>query len=373
MEGILDKLRLLKYEEGFCLARRPAWPFLTPTYFAFPPASAKTKSEQFQYFVGLAFWLLSLAGGKQVLAPAQLEDPIQTCTQLLQHCRGLGFAAPEFPVTKLRQGQGEAVCAVLRGLLDVAFERSKVTLEPALYPKDKPLSEEVQDFASLALQEEEEEGEGEGLSAGEEDNYVSSKGAYNLDSRGVGDGLGQVASQTTTQINPASWKIELERLAPQLKLTIPESKEWRSHLGNIHRHLAAIRETLPECEGQLDHLQRDMSEAMNKISSRESFVKDHFDPFIHEYRTAREQLEEAQSRSSKGHGAISELTAVLSSISKELDNVRRAKDEHEGSISDTSPLVKIKKAIAQIQEEITGMRVRIGVVEHAATRAPQAV
>ena len=72
--------------------------------------------------------------------------------------------------------------------------------------------------------------------------------------------------------------------------------------------------------------------------------------------TAREQLEEAQSRSSKGHGAISELTAVLSSISKELDNVRRAKDEHEGSISDTSPLVKIKKAIAQIQEEIRKAR-----------------
>ena len=369
MEAILDKLRLLKYEEGFCLARRPAWPFLTPTYFAFPPATTKTKAEQFQYFVGLAFWLLSLAGGKQVLAPAQLEDPIQTCTQLLQHCRGLGFAAPEFPVTKLRQGHGEAVCAVLKALLDVAFERSKIALEPALYPKDKPLSEEVQDFASLALQEEEEEG----LSAGEEENYVSGKGAYDLDPRGVGAGPGQAAAPATTQINPASWKIELERLAPQLKLTIPESKEWRSHLGSIHRHLAAIRDTLPECQGQLDHLQKDMSEAMNKISSRESFVKDHFDPFIHEYRTARKQLEEAQTRSSKGHGAISELTAVLSSISKELDNVRRAKDEHEGSISDTSPLVKIKKAIAQIQEEITGMRVRIGVVEHAATRAHQAV
>ena len=369
MEVILDKLRLLKYEEGFCLARRPAWPFLTPTYFAFPPATAKTKAEQFQYFVGLAFWLLSLAGGKQVLAPAQLEDPIQTCTQLLQHCRGLGFAAPEFPVTKLRQGHGKAVCAVLRGLLDVAFERSKVLLEPALYPKDKPLSEEVQDFASLALKGEEEEG----LSAGEEENYVSGKGSYDLDPRGAGAGPGQAAAPTTTRINPASWKIELERLAPQLKLTIPESKEWRSHLGSIHRHLAAIQDTLPECQGQLDHLQKDMSEAMNKISSRESFVKDHFDLFIHEYRTAREQLEEAQSRSSKGHGAISELTAVLSSISKELDNVRRAKDEHEGSISDTSPLVKIKKAIAQIQEEITGMRVRIRVVEHAATRAHQAV
>ena len=44
----------------------------------------------------------------------------------------------------------------------------------------------------------------------------------------------------TTQIDPAVWKVELERLAPKLKLTIAEGKEWRSHLAKTRQHLAPV-------------------------------------------------------------------------------------------------------------------------------------
>ena len=54
MEEILEKLKMLDYEEHF-KSFRP----LTHTYFAMPSANP---NEQFYYFTSLVSWLLSLLG-----------------------------------------------------------------------------------------------------------------------------------------------------------------------------------------------------------------------------------------------------------------------------------------------------------------------
>ena len=174
----------------------------------------------------------------------------------------------------------------------------------------------------------------------------------------------------TTQIDPAVWKVELERLAPKLKLTIAEGKEWRSHLAKTQQHLATVTVIHPDCKAKLDSFGKSLAGAIDKIKSREGFINDHFDPFTHEYHQARDELEKVQERCNTGHSRVAELSNELSAISKELDSVRRAKEGHESSISDTSPLVKVKSAISQIQSELVSMRVRIGVVEHAIHRTP---
>ncbi len=39
------------------------------------------------------------------------------------------------------------------------------------------------------------------------------------------------------QVDPTLWKIELERVAPKLRITIAaDSKDWRSHLDEAHQH-----------------------------------------------------------------------------------------------------------------------------------------
>lgn len=38
-------------------------------------------------------------------------------------------------------------------------------------------------------------------------------------------------------MDPTLWKIELERVAPKLRITIAaDSKDWRSHLDEAHQH-----------------------------------------------------------------------------------------------------------------------------------------
>ena len=51
-------------------------------------------------------------------------------------------------------------------------------------------------------------------------------------------------------------------------------------------------------------------------------------------------------------------------MSDELETVKARMDERGNSMTDTSPLIKIKNAIQTVQSELTELSVRIGVVEH---------
>ena len=121
MDNIVDKLKLLDYERDFCKQKRPPFVPLTRTYFAYPPPS-NNQNEQFFYFTSLTAWLLGIAG-RNFQAPAQFDDPNAACSNIIMELKDVGFATPNFPPTKLKQGHGEAVCGVLDNLLDLVLER----------------------------------------------------------------------------------------------------------------------------------------------------------------------------------------------------------------------------------------------------------
>jgi estrogen-related receptor beta like 1 len=51
-------------------------------------------------------------------------------------------------------------------------------------------------------------------------------------------------------------------------------------------------------------------------------------------------------------------------VSDELENVKSRMDERGNSMTDTSPLIKIKSALTQLRSEAKTMEIRIGVVNH---------
>ena len=104
MEEILEKLKMLDYEEHF-KSFRP----LTHTYFAMANANP---NEQFYYFTSLVSWLLSLLG-QEWKAPSQLDDPNSAVASLYAMLQQIG-APTTFGAMKLKSGCGEAVCSVLK-------------------------------------------------------------------------------------------------------------------------------------------------------------------------------------------------------------------------------------------------------------------
>lgn len=369
MENILEKLKLLGYEQNFCKRKRPHFAPLTRTYFTAPPLS-NNQNEQFFYFTSLVSWLLGLAG-RNFAPPAQFEDPNIACNNILIELKEIGFATPNFPATKLNRGHGEAVCGVLDNILSLALERQgfayrKPVHQPDNYREDADVDEMPGDNNAVIC------GEGAGDIIGgvdedeEEEAYLE----------GLRDGqLKKTAEEIEesrvleSNVDPAKWKLELERVAPHLKVTITaDNKDWRAHLEAAHQHLETITTSFPETKSQLDRVSAEVSEALEKIRARETFVNNEVGHLTVQYRNTREQLLDKQESYNKSTENVAELSNELAHINNLLETVKASTAGHNDNISDTSPLVKIKEAMSQLKGELKNMELQIGVVRHSVLR-----
>lgn len=183
---------------------------------------------------------------------------------------------------------------------------------------------------------------------------------------GVGGGEDPMdSSMMESKVDPVAWKMELERVAPQLKVVLnANSKEWRSHLDMATNLDKEIASDLPAMKDALNRIMEEVAEAVEKISGREKIINQNFDHLVGDYRKVQEALHQKQDDYDKNSGAISSLTNELATISEELDSVKSQMDNRGNTMLDTSPLVDIKKAMTRIKAEVKQMELRIGAVEH---------
>ena len=64
-----------------------------------------------------------------------------------------------------------------------------------------------------------------------------------------------------------------------------------------------------------------------------------------------------------------ERSRLLSNITDELEMVKNEMEDRGSSMTDGSPLVNIRKNLARVKQELLGMDVRIGVLEHTVMQA----
>ena len=63
-------------------------------------------------------------------------------------------------------------------------------------------------------------------------------------------------------------------------------------------------------------------------------------------------------------GGVVERSRQLAQLTDELESVKQELEERGTSMTDGTPLVNIRKALNRVRQEVQGMDVRIGVVEH---------
>ena len=125
-----------------------------------------------------------------------------------------------------------------------------------------------------------------------------------------------------------------------------------------------IGEDLPKTQQTLSHIVEEVGDAIEKIQGRERVVNQNFDHMIAEYRKVKEALIAHQEKYDGNSGTITKLTNELSEISEELADIKGQMDSRGNSMTDTSPLILIKKALSRIKNEVKQMDLRIGAVEH---------
>ncbi|XP_040477134.1 intraflagellar transport protein 57 homolog isoform X2 [Ursus maritimus] len=291
MEDLVEKLKLLHYEEE--LLRKNNLKPPSRHYFALPT----NPGEQFYMFCTLAAWLINKAG-RPFEQPQEYDDPNATISNILSELRSFGRTA-DFPPSKLKSGYGEHVCYVLDCLAEEALKYIGFTWKRPTYPVEELEEETVpEDDAELTLNKVDEEFVEE--ETDNEENFIDlnilKSQTYRLD-------MNESAKQEDileSTTDAAEWSLEVERVLPQLKVTIrTDNKDWRIHVDQMHQHKSGIESALKETK-----------------------------------------------------------------VTEELEKVKQEMEEKGSSMTDGAPLVKIKQSLTKLKQETVQMDIRIGVVEH---------
>ncbi|XP_053981043.1 intraflagellar transport protein 57 homolog [Hylaeus volcanicus] len=357
MEDLLEKLKLLNYDTEFLSEFKIK--AINRNYFVMQT----NPGEQFYTFTSLAAWLVRKAG-RSFEPPQESDDPNSTIAIILDHLRDLNVSV-EFPPNKLKQGSGEHAIYVLDNLADEALKIQKFQWKKVEIPPDEPSNEpEIEeDDAELILEKVEEEMMAEYDEEDEDvlhvDDITKLYGQNFNESQKLDDIL-------QSKTNREEWQLELERVLPQLKVTVKtDSRDWRSHIDQMKQFHTNISTNLTGTKSQLDKLHIDISNTLDKIKTRESYLNRQLEPILKEYQTLQEELSKIKEQYRDVSGGVTERTRVFNKMSEELEHVKKEMDERGSSMTDGTPLINIKKTITKMKNEISEMNVRIGVLEYS--------
>jgi len=333
MEGVVEKLKLLGYEEAFCRASQPVKKPLHRLSFVMPHASPQDQTQAYYYMVDLVLWLLRICGLGASPEPALDDNPAQVLAAIQASLRNGGFSSTGLTLQKMQQAWGDAVCGLLDALTDLAIETAKIKLEQPIRG-----AEEGGDEVEVVEEEESDDADvvdvvGHGL----EDSFDGELALPALGGTGGLPGLGKKqeapgpdreerAILTARNVDAERWRAEVERQAPKLRLTT-DARDWRSHVDQAAGHAGEMSKALPESRALLDRLHQRLAEELDKLATRERNVNDTFEALRGEYRAARQGLDTTRQRYNLSADEVARLTNELQRCEAEVrdfDNDQRA-------------------------------------------------
>lgn len=355
-DEVVDMLMLLDYEVKFCnMEMRP----LSRTYFAIP---APNSAQQFKYFTQLLVWLLKTRDPRWEATWDEYDDPNTLMTNLMVVLKDANIQVNAVPA-KLKTGCGDSVCQVLHSTLKEVLRQTRFEWGAPEYP-DEDMADEahVDSDAEIHSVDEEDmpaDGEEDDLMYQEDD--VKKKGGYDSDDD---------HAVLDSKIDPKQWLLEVERVAPKLKIQMPnDSKEWRNHLQQTRSYKQVIETQFPTAKVQLEKLSTNLSSALDKIKGKEAFINTQFDQRALDYRQQQEELTQVQSQYTHSNEVVMNLQIELKNIQEELEVVKTDMEERSSTVTDTAPIVKMKDAFKKLRTDTRQLEVRIGVVSHTLMQA----
>ncbi|XP_070775645.1 intraflagellar transport protein 57 homolog isoform X2 [Enoplosus armatus] len=359
MECLLEKLKVLNYEEE--VLAKHNMKNLSRHYFVSSPYLAFNSGEQFYMFTIIAAWLIN-AAGRPFTEPQEYDEPNATVSNILAELRAFGVKV-DFPPSKLKSGSGEHVCFVLDRLAEEALRRRGFSFKRPNYPTETTEEESViEDDAELTLSKVEEEMIEE--PDDEEENVMDLEALKLRTTHTEAEPSSKPDEILVSTVDAAEWNLEVERVLPQLKVTIrTDNKDWRIHVDQMHQHRDGIKSSLKEAKSYLDKLQEDIGKTLEKVSSREKYINNQLEHLIQEYRGAQAKLSEAKERYQQASGGVTQRTRVLAELLLRINTCHHVAktfiqsalqfafhshtlmaDHENGSIQTTTPTCKWRKS-----------------------------
>lgn len=179
-------------------------------------------------------------------------------------------------------------------------------------------------------------------------------------------------SRLDSSVDPVVWSQEVDRVVPQLRLTIRSSDQkvdWRLHLAQLNHNRRQLIDHLEGTKSSLHKMVSSISKDMEKVASREKYIQDQFEPLINEYISIKKRLEELNESYKIASSGVTSKSKILSDISDELESIKAEMEERGSTMTDGAPLVSLRKGLANLRSEVTSLDIRIGVAAHTILQA----
>lgn len=366
MNALSNKLKLLNYEDEY-LIRWKMKP-LSKHYFALSTNSG----EQFHSFMILSAWLIQQAGGN-FDKPGEFDDPNTVVSGVMNTLRKNGYEV-NFGVNKLKSGSGEQVIYTLNKLADEALQNKRFSWKDPDYPQennddDEDKNNDEMDEAELDLNKIEED-----MLRFTNDDIDEDENILNMEALSQMNNITNLNKNVPeirheeileSKTDATEWKLEVERVLPQLKVTIKsDHKDWRTHIEQMHTYQDSIDDSLKDTKSYFEKLYDEISKTLEKINSREKYINSQLEEPMQAFRNYQDRLAEIKETYKTRSTGINERTQMLSQVTNDLQRIKEEMEEAGQSMTDGSPLIKIKKAMENIKVDMKNMDVRIGVLEH---------
>ncbi|KAE9418023.1 hypothetical protein Angca_008195, partial [Angiostrongylus cantonensis] len=356
-EDLVDKLKLLNYEEGF-LKMNTAFKPVHRHYFV----NSTNVGEQYFMFTSLAAWLIRIAGNEAYEMPQESHDPNATVAGIMAYLRANDVSV-EFSANKLKSGAGEAVLFVLDTLADAALIHVNFHWEKMIPPEreedDIAVDQDEDDNSSSEIAEEDYIDEDEGVYV---DDWFSIAICYFQDN--------PKQAILHSDIDAQAWRKEVERVTPFLKIVIrQDAKDWRMHLEQMTNLQQKITELIGSVTPKLELVTNEVEKSLERIESRERTLNQQLSVWLSRYKEAKDARAEVRERYKAAFVGVSERTAALQRISEDIDQIKMQIEEQGAKTSDGAPIMKVRQALLKIEEDIQRMNVQIGVLEQSLMQA----
>nr|CCA14836.1 Intraflagellar Transport Protein 57 putative [Albugo laibachii Nc14] len=349
MSTALEKLRIMSYEKDI---KRKSFVSYCPIQFAYLTTSA---SVQFKMFLELICYLMKQSD--QDFVVDKYDDPNTSVNKLILSLKSMGFPL-DFPASKLKLGYGEAVCAAIDFLCDKALEARNFTWTRPTYPKE--------DFADEAEVDVDAEVETTDEIDVEDDEDLYSNVVNKVESREESQ-----QQMIISEVDPLLWKAELERVGPRLRIQAKDAsgQEWHSHIERARKQETIIQDIVPEATGQLKQIRQLLVETLQRMESKEKAINIQFEQTREEYHQLKERLIAMTERCRQESQNVNVMTKEHADITEQLRDTKTIIDERGNKLTDTTPLVDIKRALKALQTEIQDFDLKVGVVSHTLLQA----
>lgn len=235
-DDLIEKLKILNYEKQ--LLKEMRMKPLSKFYFV----RSTNPGEQFFMFVSICAWLVRKLG-KDFDQPQEYDDPTLVIGKIIKCLEEMDIPT-EFPPNKLIQGAGPICVFILDCLASQVFKVSKLTLNrPQIKQEEDAAPDYMEDNAEIILEKVEEE---QMMMSDEDSDENMGNSLRNLNwmaNRNLKSSYGKNYDNNEHLNESESWRLELERVLPQLKVVVKaDARDWRAHLKQMEVYKENIQQ-----------------------------------------------------------------------------------------------------------------------------------